>query len=920
MRVCIAPTYKGPDKADGGIRRIVDALQQYLPEHDIQIVDDPHAADVINVHGTIRSDVPGVPVVSSTHGLYWSGYDWDDWAFDANRAVVESMIRAQAITAPSQWVAHAISRGILARPTVIYHGVDAAQWQHNETNMGYVLWNKARTDAVSDPADMQRLAELLPSVPFVSTFGMPRENVHVVGAMSYEHMRPLVQRAGVYLATARETMGIGTLEALAAGVPVVGWRYGGQEEIIIEGETGYLVTPGDDDALAQAVLRCLEERKRLSANAQQDARERWGWQDKIAQYAALFGQVAENWNRPRPKVSIVITCYNLARYLPDAIASVQAQTMTDWECVIVDDCSKDETPKVGKALAKQDKRIRYLKTPENLKLSGARNYGWQHANGRYILFLDADDMLDHNALDSLGTALDHDASIHIAYGHLDTVDHEGQGRQRNPWPFDQFDWRGQMAHLNQLPYAALLRREVLERSGGFRVRDWRAEDAALWCRLTSFGFRARKVTNDATLIYRVRSDSKSGQERQEHPDADGDWTAWFPWRMAGTGQDGVEVLKAKRHPDPARVPWGAQGTPPKPLKAWPVRHHQHPAVSVIIPVGPGHARYVVDALDSLVAQTVPDWEAIVVWDAVQQEHPLYYLGGHPWVRIYSTHEAGKTTGLKSAGAGAARNAGLEAARAPLTLFLDADDILVPTALEQMLRAYTETGGRYVYSDWATLEDDRRIDGPARIFTVLDYEPLFWLDGMHAVTALVSTEDARRIGFDEQLAAWEDWDFYIRLAVAGVCGVRIPEPLLIYRQHTGTRRKVAEANKVALLAEIKGRYDAYRTGEKQMAGCCGGNAGAITIAQQSLDDMQRYSGRGEMPALPPEGARIRLEFIGETWGAQSYVGRPSNRIYRGGANPSDRFLDDVDPRDVEHLLSMGVWRVVALERQRQQVPA
>src|SRR4029077_151462 len=122
----------------------------------------------------------------------------------------------------------------------------------------------------------------------LSTFGRQSANVGIIGAMPYDQMRPLIQQAGVYLATARETFGIGTLEALAAGVPVAGWRYGGQEEIILEGQTGYLAEDGDFDHLAACIRRCLGERERLSRNAVQDIRDRWGWDARIAQYAALF--------------------------------------------------------------------------------------------------------------------------------------------------------------------------------------------------------------------------------------------------------------------------------------------------------------------------------------------------------------------------------------------------------------------------------------------------------------------------------------------------------------------------------------------------------------------------------------------------------------------------------------------------------
>lgn len=900
MKVFIDPIYSGPDRADGGIRRVSEAMVTYLPMFGWDVTTTPDDADLIVNHGAALTERPGVPMIAACHGLMWHSYGFGEWGDKVNKAVIETMVRANAITAPSAWVASAIARGMLARPTVVYHGVDADAWAHDEQVLGYVLWNKARVDQVSDPDDMQRVASLLPNVPFVSTFGEHAPNVMLMGAVPHEDMKPIVQRAGVYLATARETFGIGTLEAMAAGVPVAGWRYGGQEEIIVEGETGYLAPYGDYEALAAAIVRCLEDRDRLGRNCIQDAWQRWGWKDKIAQYAALFTQVLEEYATPRPRVSVVITCHNLAAYLPAALNSVLQQTMTDWECVIVDDQSTDHAPDVAQSVA-HSPQFRYLRTPSNLKLSGARNYGALHATGDYLIFLDADDALAPNALDVLSHALDSDTAIHIAYGHLDTFNGDNPERTRGGWPGERFNWHGQIAHLNQLPYAAMMRREVLTRSGGYRTRDWRAEDAALWTRLTSFGFRAAKVTEESTLYYRFRSDSKSAEEAKTHQDRDGDWTAWYPWRTAGDPYDGMRALEQRRQPNPMLVPFGAQGKPPAPRKAWPVHHHQEPAVSIIIPVGPGHARYLIDALDSVQAQTFPFWECIVINDTGAD---LGYT--HPWARVVDTK--GRQ------GAGGARNLGLAHARAPLTVFLDADDVLTPNALELMVQAYIDSDGRYIYGDWAHLEDETRMDGAATLHYVPEYDPLLWLEGaQHAVTCLIPTEDVRALGgFDEQLPAWEDWDLLIKLAVAGVCGQRIAAPLLVYRLETGQRRKVGDAKEADLLSAIRDRYHAYGTGERPMGSCCGGRAPALETAAQAMHMMLGIF-EEEMAPAPQENAPVRLEFVGPEWGEQVWFSQDRQRQYKAGRDPAVRYVD-VDPRDWQWLVSFGKFERVVLPTQ------
>jgi len=91
-------------------------------------------------------------------------------------------------------------------------------------------------------------------------------------------------------------------------------------------------------------------------------------------------------------VSVIIPCFNYARFLPDSVASVREQTHTNWECIIVNDGSTDDTAAVAERLAGQDARIKVLHQ-ENRGPSSARNRGLDVALGEYIQFLDADDII-----------------------------------------------------------------------------------------------------------------------------------------------------------------------------------------------------------------------------------------------------------------------------------------------------------------------------------------------------------------------------------------------------------------------------------------------------------------------------------------------------------------------------------------------
>ena len=99
------------------------------------------------------------------------------------------------------------------------------------------------------------------------------------------------------------------------------------------------------------------------------------------------------------KVTIITPAFNCKQTIEKTFESVLSQTVLDWEWIIVDDCSQDNSFSFLKELVKNDKRIVLLKTPKNSGTAAARNLGLKHATGRYITFLDSDDILDNNYLE-----------------------------------------------------------------------------------------------------------------------------------------------------------------------------------------------------------------------------------------------------------------------------------------------------------------------------------------------------------------------------------------------------------------------------------------------------------------------------------------------------------------------------------------
>lgn len=99
----------------------------------------------------------------------------------------------------------------------------------------------------------------------------------------------------------------------------------------------------------------------------------------------------------RPLVSVVMPAYNAEKYIAEAMESVIAQTYTNWELFVVDDCSADNTANIVQSF--EDKRISYIKNPENLGPAFSRNCGIEAAKGEYIALIDSDDIWHENKLE-----------------------------------------------------------------------------------------------------------------------------------------------------------------------------------------------------------------------------------------------------------------------------------------------------------------------------------------------------------------------------------------------------------------------------------------------------------------------------------------------------------------------------------------
>lgn len=292
LKVWMTPTpaEAGRDQSNS-IHNIVCRLDKHLPDYGVELVENENIADLRAGHAGQGSQQP--IDVCHYHGLYPTSEGFDSNGYFAiNKNVIHNLKTAIAITAPSEWIADVLRRDMHVNPHIIPWGVDTDEWTPGANPQAYVLWNKARVDPVSDPAPMLQLAARAHQTLFLTTFGEGTPNVRTVGRQPYEVMKDYVRNAAVYLATNVETFGLGTVEAMAAGVPVLAFRNPNTDHLVEHGVTGFLAEVGDIEGLYEGLNYCLKYRKTLGTNAREAAKA-YPWTRVAQGFADVYLDVVE---------------------------------------------------------------------------------------------------------------------------------------------------------------------------------------------------------------------------------------------------------------------------------------------------------------------------------------------------------------------------------------------------------------------------------------------------------------------------------------------------------------------------------------------------------------------------------------------------------------------------------------------------
>ena len=340
------------------------------------------------------------------------------------------------------------------------------------------------------------------------------------------------------------------LEAMAVGRPVISWDIPNRprnRSLFEDGKDILLFNQDDPSVLASHITRVLDDRDfalQLATNANRKVRSHHTAEVRIGQmlewmtsgtepsfHADHVGHTApvpthdrtmtathvDVASRPAtggdavsplspPVISIIIPCFQQAHFLSDAVESVIAQTYDNWECLIVDDGSPDNTPIIAAQLVARypNKRLRVIRKA-NGGLADARNAGIREAQGRYILPLDADDRLHPDFLKDTAAVLQQQPDVSIVYvdeqnfGETSHIHRKGISNVSN------------LLQGNVHDYCSLYRREVWQAVGGYsRAMYIGAEDWNFWLAAAKRGFRSFHIEKPL-FQYRNRAGSMVAQ-------------------------------------------------------------------------------------------------------------------------------------------------------------------------------------------------------------------------------------------------------------------------------------------------------------------------------------------------------------------------------------------------------------------------
>jgi glycosyltransferase involved in cell wall biosynthesis/SAM-dependent methyltransferase len=352
--------------------------------------------------------------------------------------------------------------------------------------------------------------------------------IHFHGAVSHDELAIEYSKSSICVIPSNyESFSLVSLEAQACGCFPIAHDVGGIAETMISGETGLLYSPNKPEILVDHIYGILTRINQFEPNRSKAinwVRENFSWDKTARGYQDYFyelinkkGKLDSNLqvtvNPSSTLVSVIIPCYNHGKYLDDALNSIFAQDYKNYEIIIIDDKSKDDSVHTAEMLINQYSgyNIKLIKLIENKGQACARNTGINAARGKYIITMDADDKIKPSFMSKCIQAFDNNKSIDIVY-----TDVQNFGNDNIIIPSIDYD-PTKLVLFNYITVCSMFSKKMWEEVGGYdeTLKGFPFEDWEFWLKAAEYGFIGYHI-NEPLFNYRKSENESYNSALKNH--------------------------------------------------------------------------------------------------------------------------------------------------------------------------------------------------------------------------------------------------------------------------------------------------------------------------------------------------------------------------------------------------------------------
>ncbi|MEG4519845.1 MULTISPECIES: FkbM family methyltransferase [unclassified Microcoleus] len=482
--------------------------------------------------------------------------------------------------------------------------------------------------------------------------------------------------------------------------------------------------------------------------------------DKIHLEQSVF----EN-SQPVPsafKVSAIVSTYNSEKFIRGCLQDLVEQTLYKQgllEIIVIDSGSQENEQSVVREFQAKYPNIVYDRTSDRETLYAAWNRGIKMSRGAYMTNANTDDRHRPDALEIMAKYLDENAEVSLVYADqliTNTAnDTFATTQAEKGWKWPAFDY-SELERRCIIGPQPMWRKSLHEKHGYFRSEFTAAGDYEFWLRIGK--------TENIVYLPEILGLYYENQQGLQHSSPISYQETRQIWDEYGITRRGVKPATT--------LPVSLS---PSQLNAMPYRTSAETLVSVIIPCY-NHATLLREAVESVVSQTYPNWECIIVNDGSTDDTSNFanYL-----IKLYPQKSL-RLIDKPNTGPADSRNVGVQQSSGKFILFLDADDKLHPKFIEEcveILLAKPKVG--FVYTDV------QHFGANCDLVVHGDFDAnRFLRDNQAPATSLFRREIYEQVGGLKKVMklGCEDWEFWVSAYEKGWLGDRLPKPYLYYRQH------------------------------------------------------------------------------------------------------------------------------------------